>query len=70
MTDWRRKHVSSLADACKQLTNDESMVAEHRLKFADTYAFVKQFSSLPGAGEGRHVMAVIERVYDACRTAV
>ena len=67
MADWRRKHVSALADGCRSLSGDPSLSLEHQYQFVEAYAFAKQFTSIPGAGEGKDVMAVIAMVCNTCR---
>ena len=70
MTDWRRKHVSTLADVCRSLSGDPSLSLEHQYQFVETYAFAKQFTSIPGAGEGKDVMALVAMVCNTCRASL
>ena len=70
MMSWRRKHVSDLAGVCKQLGEDLSLSAIQRNKFAESYRFAKQFSSVPNAGGAHNVTAVITMVCSACQATL
>lgn len=66
---WSRKHVCDLAGICKELGEAPSLSLIQRKKFAETYAFAKQFASSPNAGGAHNVIAVVSMVCNACQGA-
>lgn len=57
-----------LAGVCKKYEADYSLSINQRHVFAETYAFLKQFASLPGAGGAHSIRIVISTACGACQT--
>lgn len=67
MSDWPRKHLCDLVNACRQHSNDLELSESLRGEFGKAHAFAKQYASLPNAGCLVRLHDAIAIICAACR---
>ena len=67
--DWCRKHMCDLSVVCKKWSGEPSLSTAQRSHFAETYNFVKQFSSFLHADDDPNITKSIAMTCTACKCA-